>query len=348
MHNKKGFGSDNHAGVHPDILKAIETANQGHAHSYGDEDYTRDAVNTFKKIFGKDIEVFFVYNGTAANVLGLKAMTQPFESVICAQTAHLNVDECGAPERFTGCKLLTVETKDGKLKVEGITPHLYGFGDQHHSQPKVISITQPTELGTVYTIQEIKALADLAHENGMFLHMDGARIANAVASLNVDINEITKNAGLDVLSFGGTKNGMMFGEAVVIFNKKFVKDFPYIRKQGMQLASKMRFIAAQFKELLSNDLWLRNAKHANKMAQLLANEVKKIPSIRLTQPVQANGVFAIIPRQYISALQKEYFFYVWNEATSEVRWMTAFDTEEKDIHQFIALLLKIVLTEKEL
>ncbi|HLD02346.1 MAG TPA: low specificity L-threonine aldolase [Candidatus Nanoarchaeia archaeon] len=342
MRHKKGFGSDNHAGVHPDILKAIAEANQGHAHSYGDDDYTQQAIKKFKKLFGNNIEVFFVYNGTAANVLGLKAMTQQFESIICAQTAHLNVDECGAPERFTGCKLIPIETKDGKLSVERIMPHLCGFGDQHHSQPKVISITQPTELGTVYTKQEIRAIANLAHKNNMLLHMDGARIANAVASLNIDVNEITRDAGVDVLSFGGTKNGMMFGEAVVLFNKKIAVDMPYIRKQSMQLASKMRFIAVQFEALLSNDLWLRNAKHANKMAQLLANEVKKISSIRMTQPVQANGVFASIPRQHIPMLQKKYFFYVWNETTSEVRWMTSFDTTEEDIHAFVALLKKIM------
>src|SRR3989344_1426254 len=342
MRHKKGFGSDNHAGVHPDILKAIAEANQGHAHSYGDDDYTQQAIKKFKKLFGNNIEVFFVYNGTAANVLGLKAMTQQFESIICAQTAHLNVDECGAPERFTGCKLIPIETKDGKLSVERIMPHLCGFGDQHHSQPKVISITQPTELGTVYTKQEIRAIANLAHKNNMLLHMDGARIANAVASLNIDVNEITRDAGVDVLSFGGTKNGMMFGEAVGLFNKKIAVDMPYIRKQSMQLASKMRFIAVQFEALLSNDLWLRNAKHANKMAQLLANEVKKISSIRMTQPVQANGVFASIPRQHIPMLQKKYFFYVWNETTSEVRWMTSFDTTEEDIHAFVALLKKIM------
>ena len=220
--------------------------------------------------------------------------------------------------------------------------HVYGFGDQHHAQPKVISITQPTELGTLYTLKEVKELADYAHKNNMLLHVDGARLSNAAASLNKSLKEITFDLGVDVLSFGGTKNGMMFGEAIVFRNKELSKDFAFIRKQGMQLASKMRFISAQFEELLSNDLWLKNAQHSNRMAKTLADEVKNIPKIKITQKVEANGVFAIVPKQYVPNLQKEYFFYVWNEQTSEVRWMCSFDTTEEDIYNFVALLKKIV------
>jgi threonine aldolase len=300
------------------------------------------AVKEFKEHFGKDVDVYFVYNGTGANVLGLKTVTKSFNSIICAETAHLNVDECCAPEKFTGCKLLTVPTYDGKISVEKLKHHVYGVGDQHHAQPKVISITQPTELGTLYTSKEVKELADYAHKNNMLLHIDGARLSNAAASFNRSFKEITFDLGVDVLSFGVTKNGMMYGEAVIFRDDKLSRDFAFIRKQGMQLASKMRFISAQFDEILSNDLWLKNAQHSNKMAKTLADEVKKIPQIKITQKVEANGVFAIVPKQYVPNLQKEYFFYVWNEQTSEVRWMCSFDTTEEDIHNFVALLKKIV------
>lgn len=342
MKISKGFASDNYSGAHPKILEAIQKANTGHVSAYGNDEYTASAVKKFKEHFGKDVGVYFVYNGTGANVLGLKAVTESFNSIICAETAHLNVDECGAPEKFTGCKLLTVPTDDGKISIEKLKHHVYGFGDQHHSQPKVISITQSTELGTLYTVEEIKALADYAHENNMLLHVDGARLSNAAASLNRSLKEITFDLGVDVLSFGGTKNGMLFGEAVVFRTKELSKYFSFMRKQAMQLTSKMRFISAQFEELLSNDLWLKNARHSNMMAKTLADEVKKIPKIKITQEVEANGVFAIVPRQYVPRLQKEYFFYVWNEQTSEVRWMCSFDTTEEDINDFVELLKKIV------
>jgi threonine aldolase len=342
MNTSKGFASDNYSGAHPKILEAIQKANLGHASAYGNDEYTARAVKKFKEHFGKDTDVYFVYNGTGANVLGLKTITESFNSIICAETAHLNVDECCAPERFTGCKLPTVPTNDGKISVEKLKHHVYGFGDQHHAQPKVISITQPTELGTLYTLKEVKELADYAHNNNMLLHVDGARLSNAAASLNKSLKEITFDLGVDVLSFGGTKNGMMFGEAVVFRNKELSRNFAFIRKQGMQLASKMRFISAQFEEMLSNDLWFKNAQHSNKMAKTLADEVKNIPKIKITQKVEANGVFAIVPEQYVPNLQKEYFFYVWNEQTSEVRWMCSFDTTEEDIHNFVALLKKIV------
>ncbi len=336
------FGSDNHSGIHPEILKAIESVNKGYAVAYGDDKYTDHAVKKFKEHFGNGVDVFFVYNGTAANILGLKTVTNSFNSIICAETAHLNVHECCGPEKFIGCKLVTIPTSDGKLTADMIKPYLVGFGDCHMAQPKVISITQPTELGTVYTPKEIKELSDFAHKNNMLLHVDGARLCNAAASLNVKMKEITYDAGVDILSFGGTKNGMMLGEAVVFFNKKQSKNFEFIRKQGMQLASKMRFISIQFETFLSNDLWLKNARHANKMAQLLKKEIKNISQIKITQKVQGNAVFAILPKKYITSLQKKYFFHVFNEEKSEVRWMCSFDTSKEDIMDFVETIKQII------
>jgi len=343
MKTLKTFASDNNSGTHPDILRAINLCNSGHAIGYGDDQYTALALKKFQEQFGEEIDVYFVYGGTGANVLGLKAITQPYNSIICAETAHINVDECGAPEKFTGCKIQTVPSKNGKILPSQIDPLLHGFGFPHQSQPKVISITQPTELGTVYSIEEIKDIAELAHKHGLLLHMDGARISNAAAFLKANLRDITVNAGVDVLSFGGTKNGMMFGEAVVFFNKMFSIDFKYIRKQGMQLHSKMRFISAQFEAMLSNDLWLRNAQRSNDLAQILAKEIITIPAIKLSQPVQINAVFSIIPNEIIEPLQKEYFFYVWDENKNEVRWMTSFDTEERDIVTFVNTLKKYTL-----
>jgi threonine aldolase len=339
---RRSFASDNNAGVHPQMIEAIAAANKGHVVAYGDDPYTAAAVAQFKKHLGKDVAVYFVFGGTGANVLGLQAVTKSYQAVICADTAHINVDECGAPEKFTGCKLLSVATPDGKLRVEQIKPLLHGVGFEHHVQPGVISISQSTEMGTVYSQRELRALAGFAHKNGMLLHMDGARIANAAVSLNASIKEITTDAGVDVLSFGGAKNGMMYGEAVVFFDQKSGDDFKYIRKQGMHLPSKMRFIAAQFEALLSEDLWRRSATHANQMAQILATELKKIPQITITQKVESNGVFAIVPKKYVAQLQKKYFFYVWNEELSEVRFMTSFDTTEQDIAEFVNLVRQTV------
>jgi threonine aldolase len=332
---KRSFASDNNAGVHPEIVEAIKAANDGHVVAYGDDPFTARATKVFQKHFGRDVAVYFVFGGTGANVLGLKAITNSHQAIICAETAHVNVDECGAPENFTGCKLLTLSTPDGKLRVEQIKPLLHGIGVEHHVQPGVITISQATEMGTVYTRKELKTLADFAHENRMLLHVDGARLANAAVSLNATLKEITADAGVDVLSFGGTKNGMMYGEAVVFFDKTRASAFKYIRKQGMHLPSKMRFISTQFEALLSGDVWRRGAAHANRMAQLLGSELAKVPQIRLTQPVESNGVFAVIPRKYVPALQKRYFFYVWNEEISEVRLMASFDTTEEDVRDFI-------------
>lgn len=340
--NKRGFASDNNSGVHPNILKAIMEANDGHTIAYGDDPYTELAKSKFVEVFGNDIEVFFVFIGSAANVLGLKAITESHNAIICSETAHIQVDECGAPERFTGCKLLTVSTSDGKLTVDLVKKHMHGFGFQHHAQPKVISISQTTELGTLYQPKEIKALADYAHENGMLLHMDGARLANAAVSLGLGFREFTKVQGVDILSFGGTKNGMMYGEAIVFFNKKYAENFMYTRKQGLQLASKMRYISTQFNAYLSNNQWHNTAEHSNRMAQILAQKVKDIPKVKITQKVEANGVFAMIPKEAIAALQNEYFFYVWDEDKSEVRWMTSWDTTEEDIDKFSQRLRELV------
>lgn len=336
----RGFGSDNFSGVLPEVFKALEEAAYGHQHSYGEDTYSEKAIADFKAIFGQDIEVFFVYNGTGANILSLSSFTRSYQAIICAETAHIHVDECGAIEKQSGSKLLTVPTFDGKLNVGLIGNHMHGFGDPHHAQPKMISLTQCTELGTIYTREELKEICDYAHAHGMYVHMDGARLSNAIAYLGCDPKEITTEAGIDVLSFGGTKNGMMFGEAVIFFNTSVVSEVPYIRKQLMQLHSKTRFIAAQFSAVLKDNLWLRTAAHANRMAQLLSSEAAKIPGIRITQEVQGNEIFAIIPREKIDLLQKECFFYVWDENASEVRWVCSFDTTESDVIEFINLLRK--------
>jgi len=330
----RSFASDNNAGIHAKILQAIAAANRGHVVGYGNDRYTEAAVRKFKQHFGADIEVFIVFNGTAANCLSLKSLTESYQAVICAEAAHIYTDECGAPEKFTGCKLIPIATADGKLTVESVSHAYHGIGDQHHVQPRVISITQATEMGTVYTPREVRDLARFAHDRNMFLHMDGARIANAAVSLGLDLREATRDLGVDILSFGGTKNGAMGAEAVVFFNKRFNRDFLYLRKQGMQLASKMRFISAQFEALLSNNLWRKNAEHANRMACLLRDEISKIPNVKIVYKVEANGVFAQIPSAAIAELQKRYFFYVWDEDRSLVRWMCSFDTTEQDVRQF--------------
>ena len=342
MKPARSFASDNNAGVHPEILKAIGQANQGHVVGYGDDAYTHSAQTLFKKQLGEDVEVFFVFNGTAANCLSLKALTNSFHAVICAEGAHIYVDECGAPEKFTGCKLVPVAAKSGKLTVEAVKSAYHGVGDEHHVQPKVISITQATEVGTVYRANEIRELADFAHGRGMLLHVDGARIANAVVALGLTLKQATRDLGIDVLSFGATKNGALGAEAVVFFSPELAANFKFYRKQGMQLASKMRFISAQFEALFTNDLWLQNARHANRMAQLLKREISKIPQVKIIYNVEANGVFAQIPRKAIAKLQKRYFFYVWNEAQSVVRWMCSWDTTADDVKQFAGFLSRSV------
>lgn len=335
---KRGFASDNNAGVHPDILREVAEANKGHVVGYGADPYTSEAVKLIKSHVGEQAEVYFVFTGTAANVLGLTSSMRSWNSVITASTAHLNTDECGAPEKFVGCKILTVDTPDGKITPELIARHVHGFDFEHHSQPGIISITQTTEMGTLYTVDEIRKIADYAHSKGLLLHMDGARIANAAVALNLPFRAFTTDAGVDVLSFGGTKNGMMFGEAICFLKPGLSKDFKYIRKQGMQLASKMRFISAQYIGYFKNELWKKLASHSNKMAGMLADRLKEVKEIRITQEVQSNGVFVIMPDKVAEKLREKYFFYPWNEQISEYRLMASWDTTEEDINDFISLM----------
>jgi threonine aldolase len=338
--NNRGFASDNNSGVHPEILREIISANDGHVLGYGYDPYTERAREIFKDLLGPDTEPFFVFTGTAANTLGLCGVTKPWNSIITAFSAHIEQDECGAPERFTGCKILTVDTSDGKINVDMLTKHMHGFDFEHHSQPRVISITQTTEMGTVYSVDEIKTLTDFAHKREMLIHMDGARIANASVTLNIPFRDFTTDAGIDILSFGGTKNGMMYGEAVCFLKSGISGDFRYIRKQGMQLASKMRFISAQYIAYFKDNLWRKNAEHSNEMAQILAAKLRCLRNISITQPVQSNGVFAIIPQNAAEKMRKSFFFFPWNEEISEYRLMTSWDTREEDINEFIDMLSK--------
>jgi threonine aldolase len=342
MKPSRSFASDNNATVHPEIMEAIGRINQGHVVGYGDDPHTESAVARFRQIFGEDVEVFFVFNGTAANVLSLQALTRSHHAVLCSEASHIYTDECGAPERFTGCKLLPLPAPMGKLTVETVAHAYHGIGDQHHVQPKVISITQSTETGTLYKPSEVTDLAHFAHERGMFLHMDGARISNAAAAQCLTLRQATRDLEVDVLSFGGTKNGLMGVEAVVFFRAELARDFLFTRKQGMQLASKMRFLAVQMEALLTNDLWRRNAEHSNRMAKLLEAEIRKIPQVKIVYPVEANGVFVQVPRNAIKKIQERYFFYVWNEEESVARWMCSFDTTEDDVRQFAKFVGEIV------
>jgi len=338
----RSFASDNNAGVHPEILEAIAWANQGHVVAYGDDSYTRSSVAKFEEHFGPGIDVFFTFNGTGANVLGLQALNRPYHAVLCSDYAHIYTDECGAPEKHTGCKLIPLPHQNGKITVDQVRHAYHGIGDQHHVQPRVISITQSTEMGTVYQPEEVQVLAQFAHERDMLLHMDGARIANAVASLGQTLRQATRDLGVDVLSFGGTKNGIMGGEAVVFFNRALSSDFLYLRKQEMQLTSKMRFIAVQFEALLTNDLWKRSAEHANRMARVLEAEIRKIPQVRIVWKVEANGVFAQLPKQAIEKIKQQYFFYPWIEDEGIVRWMCSFDTTEEDVREFAKCVAEAV------
>ncbi|OFY48227.1 MAG: threonine aldolase [Bacteroidetes bacterium GWF2_41_31] len=340
MKVNKGFASDNWSGVCPEVMEAIQQVNKGHVFSYGEgnEAITQEAILNFKAVFGEEISVFFVYNGTAANVLGIGHLLRPYQAIVTAHSAHLNEDECGAPEKISGSKVLSIETKTGKITADQVTPFLHSFGFQHHVQPRIISISQVTEFGTVYTPNEIRQLADFAHGNHMLLHMDGARIANAAVALGLELREITTDVGVDVLSFGGTKNGLMFGETVIFFNQQLGKDFEYTRKQGMQLHSKMRFIAAQFSRYLTDDLWKKNAQNANLMAHYLFSEIEKIPQLTITQEAPANGVFVQMPEYLIPAVQKKYFFHVWNETTHEVRLMCSWDTTREDVDGLISAI----------
>jgi threonine aldolase len=334
----RGFASDNYAGVHPEVLTALALANGGHQVAYGEDEYTAHLQEVFRRHFGPAAEVFPVFNGTGANVTALQAVTERWGAVICAESAHINVDECGAPERMGGLKLLGVPTPDGKLTPELIDRQAYGFDDEHRAQPQVVSITQSTELGTCYTPEEVAAVCDHAHRFGMAVHMDGSRLANAAASLGVPLARFTTDAGVDLLSFGGTKNGLLLGECVVVLSPERVRSIRYLRKMSMQLASKMRFVSVQFEALLAGDLWLRSASHANAMARRLDEAVRRIDGVTVLRPVQSNAVFAVLPREVSERLQKRFKFYFWDEATGEVRWMCSFDTTESDVDAFAAAI----------
>ncbi|HEU4850418.1 MAG TPA: low specificity L-threonine aldolase [Terrimesophilobacter sp.] len=342
----RGFASDNYAGAHPEILAAIAEANEGHQVSYGEDVYTERLHERFREIFGAQAEVFPVFNGTGANVTALTAMLPRWGAVVSSKTAHIHSDEGGAPERVSGLKLLTVETPDGKLTPELIDQEAWGWGDEHRAQPLAVSVTQTTELGTLYAIDELKAITAHAHAKGMTVHMDGARIANAAAALGTGLREFTTDAGIDVLSFGGTKNGMLYGEAIVVLNPDAADGLIYLRKFNMQLASKMRFVSAQFLALLEGDLWLRSASHANAMAAHLRRSLEdriadgSIAGLSFSQATESNAVFAVLPAGVADRLRKVFRFYDWNQATGEVRWMCSFDTTEADIDAFVAAIVR--------
>jgi threonine aldolase len=331
----RGFASDNSAGVHPAVLESIARANDGHAFGYGHDRWTERVEELFRDQFGPVARAFLVWGGTAANVLSLRAACRPWEAAICSDCAHLNVDEAGAPEAIAGIKLLDLGTEHGKLSPGEVESAIVRVGDEHAVQPRVLSISQATELGTVYSREEMAALAELAHTHGLVVHVDGARLSNAAAALDCSLGDLTTDAGVDVLSFGGTKTGLLGAEAVVFLKPGLADGFQYLRKQSLQLASKMRFLAAQFQALLSDDLWRSLASHANAMAAELAAAVGDLPGVTVTHPVQSNAVFAIVPHGAIDSLREQFPFYVWDESRDEVRWMCSWDTTEEDIERFV-------------
>lgn len=338
----RSFASDNNSGVHPLVMEALNRANSDHAVGYGDDPWTEEAVCKIRNTFGTECEPLFVFNGTGSNAVALQLCTRPYNSIICAETAHIYVDECGSPARMTGCQIRPVTTPDGKLTPDLICPYLCHFGEQHHSQPGVIYISQCTELGTVYKPEEILALTELAHRYDMYVHMDGARLANACAALNLSLKELTVDCGIDILSFGGTKNGLMLGESVIAFNPALKQEARFVRKQSAQLASKMRYLSCQFTAYLTDDLWLKNARHANRMATLLHEKLRVLPGVHITQKTESNQLFLTMPRPVIDELLKTYFFYFWNEDINEIRFVTSFDTTGKDIEELLQSIKKLL------
>ncbi len=338
----RSFASDNNAPIHPRVLRALQDANHGHAVAYGDDPWTERALALLRQEFGQDSKPFLVLTGTGANVLAVKAVTTTWQSVLCAENAHINLDECGAPECIAGCKLVPLAAENGKVRPETIRPHMHVLGFQHCSQPRVLSITQCTEYGTLYSPEEVRELADFVHSHDMLLHMDGARLANAAAALGFGLRQASRDLGVDVLSFGGAKNGLLCGEAVVFFHPEHTHAFKYLRKQGMQLVSKMRYIGAQFSALLEDGLWLENATHANRMATLLARRVAGLERVTVTRPVETNHVFAILPQEIVPELQRLWFFYVWDKDTCECRFVTSYDTTEADVEAFARDLEKLL------
>lgn len=344
----RGFGSDNHAGVHPILMKAISAANADHAPSYGTDEWSARAKTIFKEHFGPKAETHFVFNGTGANVTALRSMILPWQSCLVSSQSHLNVDECGAPDVFAG-KLISLPTTDGRLSLNQLQGALIRQGDQHFAQMRAVSLTQPSELGTCYSLAEIAAICDWAHKNQLYVHVDGARLANAVASLKTTFSEMILQTGVDIVSLGGTKNGLMMGEAVIILNPALQSQFSYIRKQSMQLPSKTRYIAAQFETYLGTELWKEIANHSLAMAKLLRESVEGVDSVKITQPTESNAVFACIPKPWVSQLREKYFFYVWDAASTECRWMTSWDTASEDILGFANAMtsLEHQLTSKD-
>lgn len=332
----RSFASDNNSGVHPLVMEALLRANHDHAVGYGDDPWTEEAVGKIRGEFTPDCEPLFVFNGTGSNVVALQLCTSSYNSILCAETAHIYVDECGAPVRMTGCQIRPIQTPDGKLTPGLVRPYLCNFGEQHHSQPGALYISECTELGTVYTPEEVRALADLIHAYGMYLHMDGARLANACVALGKSFRELTVDCGVDVLSFGGTKNGLMMGECVVVFNPALKGKAYFVRKQSAQLASKLRFLSCQFTAYLTDDLWRKNAEHANAMARRLYEELRAVPGVHFTQRMESNQLFLTLPRPVIDRLHQKYFFYFWNESANEIRLVTSFDTTEEDVAELVA------------
>ncbi len=336
----KMFLSDNNSGVHPKIMKAIINENKGHAYPYGEDSTSEKAKKAIRKLLGKDADVFFVTTGTAANIIGLSGLLKPYEGVVAAKTAHINVDECGALERFSGSKIIEVPSKNGKISKEDIYEALNAKGVRHQSQPRVISISQTSELGSLYSVEEIKDLADFAHENDMYLHVDGARISNAIIALDSSFKEMISDTGVDLFTFGGTKNGMMVGEAIVSLNQDLSKAYKYTVKQGMQLLSKMRFVSAQFLAYIEEDIWKESAKNANEMGKYFAEELSKFPQVKLQSEPKTNMVFLYLNKELIKVLEKEFDFYVEDEETSLIRLVTSFDTSKEDVDKFINIIEK--------
>ncbi|WP_207263109.1 low specificity L-threonine aldolase [Desulfovibrio sp. Huiquan2017] len=342
MTDLKSFASDNNSGAHPAVMEAVIRANAGHCKSYGDDELSIHTDDVFKEFFGSQARIHYVTTGTAANVLGLRSVTHTYNSVLCTEQAHINTDECGAPEAFGGIKLVPIPSPNGKLTPGMVAPYLGHIGFVHASQPKVISITQPTEVGTLYSIKEIEDLVTFAHDRDLLVHMDGARLANACAALDCTFFDLTTALDVDFISFGGTKNGCLMGEAVIFLNPDIGQGFSYLRKQAMQLVSKMRFVSAQLEAYLANDLWLKNAQKANAMAKRLAEKAGAINGVTIKGTVDCNSLFAHIPPAATEILLKKYYFYVWNEHDQTVRWMTSWATTEEMVDEFVDDLRKAV------
>lgn len=334
----RSFASDNNSSVHPLVMEALMKANEGHAVGYGDDPWTTEATRIVKEQFSRPCEALFVFNGTGSNTMALQMMTRPYHIIFCAETGHIAVDECGAPSKGTGCFMRTIPTTDGKLTPELLAPYMINFGVEHHSQPGAIYISQCTELGTIYQPEEVRALCDFAHAHGLLVHMDGARISNAAAALNLSLDEVSGACGVDTLTLGGTKNGLMGAECVVIFNQDLVKEARYARKQSCQLASKMRYLSCQFTAFLTGNLWLECANHANRLAQKLHDALAAMPDVQFTQPTESNQLFFIMPKEKEEKLHEKYYFYYWNEAIGEMRLVTSWDTTEEDVDGLIDYL----------